>query len=108
MQLEETMSDHNDNFVKGFLLGGVIGAVLGILFAPKAGREVRHDISEETEKLVNKLKTDLEKAKVTFEESKQKIMEKLGKETAEEPPAPQPSAEYEPVNEEGRKKSTRK
>jgi gas vesicle protein len=30
----------------GFLIGGVIGAVAGILFAPKAGKELRSDIKE--------------------------------------------------------------
>jgi gas vesicle protein len=102
------MSDHNDNFVKGFLLGGLIGAVVGILFAPKAGREMRQEISDETEKMVNKLKADLEKAKVTFEEGKQKIMEKLSKDNAEEIPVAPSSADSNPVSEESRKKSTRK
>ena len=102
------MSDHNDNFVKGFLLGGLIGAVVGILFAPKAGREIRQEISDETEKMVNKLKADLEKAKVTFEEGKQKIMEKLSKDNAEEVPVTPSSADSNPVSEESRKKSTRK
>ena len=78
------MSDHNDNFFKGFLFGGVIGAVLGILFAPKTGQEIRREITDESEKLVTKLKSDLEKAKVTFEEGKQKILETLGKEETSE------------------------
>jgi len=102
------MSDHKDNFVKGFLLGGLIGAVVGILFAPKAGREMRQEISDETEKMVNKLKADLEKAKVTFEEGKQKIMEKLNNDNAEKTPVTPSSADSNPVSEESRKKSTRK
>ena len=102
------MSDHKDNFVKGFLLGGLIGAVVGILFAPKAGREIRQEISDETEKMVNKLKADLEKAKVTFEEGKQKIMEKLNNDNAEKTPVTPSSADSNPVSEESRKKSTRK
>jgi gas vesicle protein len=102
------MSDHNDNFFKGFLLGGMIGAVLGVLFAPKPGREIRQELGDETEKLVSKLKTDLEKAKETFEEGKQKIIEKLNIEKFEESATPQVSEEEEPPPETTRKKSTRK
>jgi len=29
-----------------FIVGGIVGGVLGILFAPKAGKETRQDISE--------------------------------------------------------------
>ena len=29
-----------------FIVGGIAGGVLGILFAPKAGKETRQDISE--------------------------------------------------------------
>ena len=31
------MSDKCGNFLKGLLIGGVVGAVVGILYAPKSG-----------------------------------------------------------------------
>ena len=34
------------NFLKGFVIGGVLGALAGILFAPKSGKELRSDIKE--------------------------------------------------------------
>jgi gas vesicle protein len=102
------MSEHNDNFFKGLLLGGVIGAVAGILFAPKAGREIRQEISDETDKLVNKLKADLEKAKVTFEEGKQKIMETLNMEKVPEQPIAQNNMTEESPAAETRKKTNRR
>jgi len=102
------MSEHHDNFFKGFLFGGLIGAALGVLFAPKPGRETRQELGEETEKLINKLKTDLEKARETFEDSKQKIIEKLEKEKFEEPSRPQTDMEEEEPAEPRRKKSNRK
>jgi gas vesicle protein len=34
------------NLLKGFVIGGVLGALAGILFAPKAGKELRSDIKE--------------------------------------------------------------
>jgi len=42
------MADEKSNVAKGlligFLAGGVIGAILGLLYAPKSGRELRLDI----------------------------------------------------------------
>ncbi|KAB2925794.1 MAG: YtxH domain-containing protein [Bacteroidetes bacterium] len=43
------MADNNDDtnkssFLIGFLAGGVIGAVIALLYAPKPGKELRADI----------------------------------------------------------------
>jgi gas vesicle protein len=32
--------------ILSFIVGGIVGGVLGILFAPKPGKETRQDISE--------------------------------------------------------------
>jgi len=57
--------------LKGVLIGGVIGAVMGILYAPKSGRETREDISRKAEELVAKAKEEyeqaLEKSRKTYE-----------------------------------------
>ena len=34
------------NLFAGFLIGGILGALAGILFAPKSGKELRSDIQE--------------------------------------------------------------
>ena len=34
------------HFLKGFVIGGFLGALAGILFAPKSGKELRSDIKE--------------------------------------------------------------
>ncbi|MGA3085483.1 MAG: YtxH domain-containing protein [Thermodesulfobacteriota bacterium] len=34
------------NFLKGLVIGSFLGAVAGILFAPKSGKELRSDIKE--------------------------------------------------------------
>lgn len=34
------------HFFMGFLIGGVLGVLSGILFAPKSGKELRSDITE--------------------------------------------------------------
>jgi gas vesicle protein len=41
------MDDHGKsqvNFIKGLLIGGALGALAGLLFAPKSGKELRSDI----------------------------------------------------------------
>ena len=35
-----------DNFLRGLLIGGILGALAGILFAPKSGKELRSDLKQ--------------------------------------------------------------
>ncbi|TCN01415.1 gas vesicle protein [Paenibacillus sp. BK033] len=39
-------SKQTKGFLLGAIAGGIIGSVTALLFAPKAGKELRHDISE--------------------------------------------------------------
>jgi gas vesicle protein len=75
------MSDRGDGFFKGFIFGGIVGAVLGVMLAPKSGRETREDLGEEAEKIYAQTKTDFEHARKaamnSFEEGRDKILEKL-------------------------------
>jgi gas vesicle protein len=41
-----------DSFFKGFLIGGVVGALAALLFAPKSGKELRGDIIRKGEEAV--------------------------------------------------------
>jgi gas vesicle protein len=43
------MAEHEKpqgHFFAGFLIGGILGALAGIFFAPKSGKELRSDIKE--------------------------------------------------------------
>jgi gas vesicle protein len=84
------MADNGDNFFKGFVLGGLVGGVLGILFAPKSGRDIRADLSVE----LDKAREDLEHAKKAalkaFEESKERIIESFSSEEEQEPEEEKP------------------
>ncbi|MFH2069887.1 MAG: YtxH domain-containing protein [Elusimicrobiota bacterium] len=61
------MSDRNSGeAILSFLLGGLIGAAVGLLFAPKPGRETR----EKLKVLIDELG---EKAEDIFEEGKDKV-----------------------------------
>ena len=41
------------NFFKGLLIGGALGALAGILFAPKSGKKLRSDIREKGREILN-------------------------------------------------------
>lgn len=58
------------SFIKGLLLGATIGAVAGILLAPKSGKETREDIA----KLAQKVQGD---ALNYIEEAKSAVMQKI-------------------------------
>ena len=56
------MSERNGDLLKGLLIGGLIGVVVGILYAPKSGKETRQDIARTAEELLSKAKDEYEKA----------------------------------------------
>jgi gas vesicle protein len=70
------MSDNKDTLF-AFILGGLIGAALGVLYAPKSGKETRRDIKKFSEDVTGKVKDlgeDLtEKGRKVYEEGKDKI-----------------------------------
>lgn len=41
-------NDNGGHFLNAFLLGGIVGFVIGILAAPRSGEEIRAEISERT------------------------------------------------------------
>ena len=49
-----------DDCVKGLIIGGLIGVALGILYAPKSGKETREEISHSAEELLKKTKAQYE------------------------------------------------
>ena len=107
------MADSGDNFLKGFLFGGIVGGALGILFAPKSGRETREELGEETEKILARAKVDIENARKaamqSFDESRDKIIEKMMQEK-EEPAKKEADKRTKPVAEKKRpaRKRTRR
>ena len=67
------MSEGNSDLLKGFFVGGLIGMALGILFAPKSGKETREDITRKADELLAKAKEEygkaIEKTKTVHDES---------------------------------------
>lgn len=53
------------NHIWGLLIGGLVGGALGILFAPKAGRELRQDIRGKSDDLFKEAKGKYEETVTT-------------------------------------------
>lgn len=47
------MKTDTKKMLGGFLLGGMVGAVIAILYAPKSGKEMRRDISKKARQIKN-------------------------------------------------------
>jgi gas vesicle protein len=47
------MEDDPKKIVGAFLLGGILGALVALLYAPKSGRETRKDISKAARRIKN-------------------------------------------------------
>ena len=58
----ESEGSGGGSFVMGLLTGTVLGAGLGILFAPKAGSELRNQLSEQANNLANQASEGVRKA----------------------------------------------
>ncbi len=56
------MTERNGDLLKGLFIGGLIGIALGIIFAPKSGKETREDISRKANEMLTKAKEEYEKA----------------------------------------------
>jgi len=90
------MNDNRD-ILWAFILGGLLGATLGVLYAPKSGKETRSKIKELGEEIADKV-SDLsddfkETSRKLYEEGRNKIYSskdkigeafKAGKKTFEE------------------------
>ena len=71
------MCDKKDTLL-AFILGGIIGAAIGVLYAPKSGRETRYNIrrfGEEVADTVNDLSDDVkETGRKIYEEGREKVL----------------------------------
>jgi gas vesicle protein len=77
------MADRDGNaglVLLSFIVGGVVGGVLGVLFAPKAGKETRQDISEaaaEMKKEAEKFAKDARERVESFVTESKDVIAKL-------------------------------
>ena len=52
-----------NSFIGGLITGGVVGGLVGLLFAPKSGREFRKDISDKSGEILDDTNRLIEDAK---------------------------------------------
>ena len=57
-----------EDWTKGIVVGGLIGLALGILYAPKSGKETREDIGKSVDELREKTKHQIEEARLKMDE----------------------------------------
>ena len=76
------MTEKNNDLLKGLFIGGLIGIALGILFAPKSGKETREDITHKANDVLSKAKDEygkaVEKGKLVYESSLNNFKELSG------------------------------
>jgi len=89
------MADKQDGYLKDILMGGLIGgflgAVIGVLYAPKSGKETREELVTTATQLFGKAKEEYEQlfehvVKEKAEELEEKVTElkERGKQTVED------------------------
>ena len=71
------MTENTRDLFVGLFVGGLIGAALGILFAPKSGKETRDEINSETKELLGKAKDEYRKATEKWTEAIQSSKSKV-------------------------------
>jgi gas vesicle protein len=54
------MPNQIEGFIKGLVLGGLVGAVIGVLYAPQSGRKTRADMDRKAKKLLTKAAEECE------------------------------------------------
>ncbi|OIP91636.1 MAG: hypothetical protein COS57_04315 [Syntrophobacterales bacterium CG03_land_8_20_14_0_80_58_14] len=80
----------NGDFIAGLVVGGLIGAVIGILYAPKSGKETREEIGQKADELLSKAKEEyghaVEKSRKAYEATVERLkeLEETAKEKVEE------------------------
>lgn len=70
--------DTSGSFAIGFIIGAVAGVAIGMLYAPKAGRETRALLKEKAEEVKEKASEVSHKAVEAAAEAKSRVGTKLG------------------------------
>ena len=69
------MSNESNNGVLGFLAGAAVGAALGVLFAPRSGKETREILADKARQRKEDLDELIDKAREEWSKAKGKAMD---------------------------------
>ncbi len=70
LEKEVIVEKKGTSIIIPFLLGGIVGAGIMFLLAPKSGKEVRKDIKDFAVRSKDALSTSIDKGKTMYEESR--------------------------------------
>ncbi len=65
--MKEELDKKGNSFILPFIVGGVVGAGIAFLFAPKSGREIRKDIKEYAVQTGNMISRTVDEGKKIYE-----------------------------------------
>jgi len=70
MVMKEELTNKGINIVVPFLVGGVVGAGVALLFAPKTGKEIRNDMKRFATTTKDRVTLAIDKGKELYEEGR--------------------------------------
>ncbi|HSR09932.1 MAG TPA: YtxH domain-containing protein [Thermodesulfobacteriota bacterium] len=68
------------SFIGGLIIGSILGILAGILFAPKAGREIRSDLLKRGKETMDQAQKQMEEMERKGKEVYEQARSKFGKE----------------------------
>jgi len=68
--MKEELTNKGSSILLPFLVGGIVGAGIALLFAPKAGSEVRDDIKRLTTRTKDRVSSAIDQGRMLYEEGK--------------------------------------
>ena len=75
------------SFVAGLVIGGLIGAAIGLLLAPESGEDMRGQVGEFVDDRVRDLGDAVSEGKVAAEQARTAMLSALQRESAPDAPA---------------------
>ncbi|RMH63520.1 MAG: hypothetical protein D6677_07030 [Calditrichaeota bacterium] len=66
-------SENGSGFFSGLIVGGAIGLIAGVLFAPKSGRDIREELFNDSDDIIKKAKDELDKIYEELTDLKNKV-----------------------------------